>query len=338
MQQDIRYCTTPDGVRLAYAVTGKGPPIVRTSHWFAHVEHDIESPVFRHFLLDLARRHRLLRYDARGIGLSQRDVADVSFDMFVQDLATVVDAAGLDKFILFGLSQGCSQAIRYAANHPERVSRLILFGGYARGAYHRNEDLEAEKQKIELACALIRSGWGGNEESHRQFFSSQFIPEASKELQHSLNELQLVAATPAMAERFLLASTEVNVTDDLARIKCPTLVLHSTRDLRVPFTLGQELAARIPGAKLVPLDTSNHMIMPGEPAHRAMSDAVSDFLGDPRVRGYLPGTAGISERLEHKAKAIEQNWFIKFVLIFAAITGCLIFFWELWKAWEGRAH
>lgn len=335
MEQQIQYCTMSDGVRLAYSIIGQGPPIVRTSHWFAHLEHDLESPLYRHFMLDLARCHRLLRYDARGIGLSQRDNIEVTFERWIDDLETVVDRAGLDKFILFGLSQGAAQAIAYAARHPDRVTHLIIFGGYARGPYHR-ENPEKEKQKIELACALIRNGWGGQDESHRQFFTSQFIPDADKGLQHSLNEIQRVAATPAMAERFLLASTNVNVLDDLARIKAPTLVLHSTRDLRVPFALGQEIAAGIPGAKLVPLDTGNHLIMPGEPAHRVMSDVIADFLGDPRVRGHLPGTANFSERLEHKAKTLEQNWLIKFILVFAAMTGCLIFFYEIWKLTRGH--
>jgi len=294
----------------------------------------LPAPFFQHVLLDLARCHRLLRYDARGIGLSQRDNIEPSFTHFVDDLGTVIDAAGLDKVILFGLSQGGAQAIAYTARRPERVSHLILFGAYARGAFHR-KNFEEEKKKIELACGLIRSGWGGQEESYRQFFTSQFIPDASKEIQHSLNELQRVAATPEMAERFLMASTEADVSADLARIKCPVLVLHSTRDLRVPFSMSQEIAAAVPDAKLVPLDSANHLIVPGEPAQRAMSDAIADFLGDPRAR-HMPGTAGISERLEMKAKAIEQNWIIKFILIFAAISGCFIFFWEVWKMVHGE--
>jgi len=337
MNQQIQYCTTPDGVRMAYALTGEGTPVVRTSHWFAHLDDDLERPVYRHLLLDIVRCHRLLRYDARGIGLSQRDnVGTISFETFVADLGTVIDAAGLEKFALFGLSQGCAQAIAYTAGHPDRVSHLILFGGYARGAYRR-DNVEAEKQKIDLACTLIRSGWGSQDESHRQFFTSQFIPEADRDLQHELNETQRVAATPDMATRFLLASAEADVSADLDRIKCPTLVLHSTRDQRVPFAMGQELAARIPRAKLVPLDTGNHLIMANEPARRVMAEAIADFLGDKRPR-HMPGTEGLTQRLEHKARALEQNWFIKFVLVFAAITGCLIFFWEAWKAVRGSAH
>jgi pimeloyl-ACP methyl ester carboxylesterase len=325
MQQNIQYCTTPDGVRLAYSIVGKGPRLVRTSHWFAHLEHDLTSPIFRPNIVGLAQRHELLRYDARGIGLSQRDV-DVSFDKFVHDLGTVIDAAKFDRFVLLGLSQGCAQAIAYAAQHPDRVSHLILFGGYARGHLHR-DDMPGERDALELGCALIRNGWGSNQESHRQFFTSQFMPDADKELQHSLNETQRVAATAEMAERFLRANAEADVTPLLPGIRIPTLVLHPTGDQRAPFALGQEMAAKIPGAKFVPLDTRNHMLDPNEPAARTMANAIADFLGEKPIR-----TVAVSAQLEHKAKALEQHWFIKFVLIFAAITGCILFFWEIWKA------
>lgn len=329
MQQDIQYCTASDGVRLAYSIIGKGPRLVRTSHWFAHLEHDLTSPIFRPNILGLAQRHELLRYDARGIGLSQRDV-DVTFDKFVDDLETVIDAAKFDRFTLLGLSQGCAQAIAYAARHQDRVSHLILFGGYARGHLHR-EDMPGQREALELGCALIRSGWGSNEESHRQFFTSQFIPEGSKELQHSLNETQRLASTPDMAERFLRANADANVADLLPALRIPTLVLHPKGDLRAPFALGQEMAAKIPGAKFVPLDTRNHMLDPNEPASRAMAKAIADFLGEKPIR-----TVAVSTQLEHSARALEQHWFIKFMLIFAAITGCLLFFWEIWKAARGE--
>lgn len=173
MQQNIQYCTTADGVRLAYAVIGKGPRLVRTSHWFAHLEHDLTSPIFRPSILGLAQRHELLRYDARGIGLSQRE-AEVSFDKFVDDLETVIDAAKFDRFILLGLSQGCAQAIAYAARHQDRVSHLILYGGYARGYLHR-ENLAKQNETLELGCTLIRTGWAATRNrtassSHRNSF------------------------------------------------------------------------------------------------------------------------------------------------------------------------
>jgi pimeloyl-ACP methyl ester carboxylesterase len=331
VEQQVQYCTTPDGVRLAYSIIGKGSRLVRTSHWFSHLDHDLTSPIFRPDILGLAQRHELLRYDARGIGLSQRDV-DVSFEAFVGDLEFVIEAAKFDRFILLGLSQGCGQAIAYAARHPDKVSHLILYGGYARGQFHR-DDVEKQKERIELGCALIRNGWGSGEESHRQFFTSQFMPDADKELHHSLNETQRLAATPEMAERFLRANADFDVSALLPKITAPTLVLHPTGDLRVPFPLGQEMAAGIAGAKFVPLDTRNHMLAPNEPAHQVMVKAIAEFLGEKPIR-----TSGVSDRLDHRAKALEQHWSIKFVLVFAAITGCLIFFWEIWKAVRGGEH
>jgi pimeloyl-ACP methyl ester carboxylesterase len=337
VDQQIQYCTAPDGVRLAYSIIGKGkPPMVRTPHWFAHLEHDLESPVFRGMILAQAQQHQFLRYDARGIGLSQRDHVDISFEKWVSDLETVIDAARFDKFILLGLSQGVSQAITYAARHPERLTHLILYGGFTRG-HLRRDDPEKGKEALELACALVRNGWGGGEESHRQFFTSQFIPDAGREAHHSLNEMQRVSATPEMAERYLRAVAEIDVSDLLSKIKTPTLVLHATGDLRAPYSFAREIAAGIPGAKLVPLESRNHVVLNDEPAGRLMADAISDFLGEKRLR-HLPDTAGLSQRLEKKAHALEQNWFIKFVLIFAAITGCLIFFWEVWKAVRGGEH
>lgn len=332
MQQEIRYCTAPDGVRLAYALLGKGPPIVRAPHWFTHLDHDLNSPIQRHFVLGLAHGHRLLRYDARGNGLSQRDNVDVSFERWVSDLETVVDAAGFERFPLVGISQAASISIAYAARHPERVSHLIIYCGYARGLLQRNEDPDKLKQKLDLACALVRDGWGSNEESHRQFFTSQFIPGASVEQQHALNELARASATPEMAQRFLIETANVNVVDMLAKVKAPTLVMHVRNDLRVPFELGQEIAAGIPGAKFVTLEGRNHMLLPNEPAHRQFHNAVATFLGEKPVRGALPGTATISERVEDAVGSVERNWFIKIVVIFAAIAGCILFFWELWKA------
>ena len=334
MDQQIQYCTTPDGVRLAYSTIGKGPAMVRTPHWFAHLEHDLKSPVSRHMVLGLAHHHSLLRYDPRGVGLSQRDVAEISFERWVSDLETVIDRAGLDRFVLVGLSQGVAQAIAYAARHPERLTHLILYGGYARGHVYRDNP-EQQKKNLDLTRTLMREGWGGDQESHRQFFASQFIPDGTTELHHSLNEMMRVAATPEMAERFMTAIADTNVVDLLPTIKTPTLVLHARGDQRQPLALGQEIAAGIPGAKFVPLESRNHLLTADEPANRVMFDAIADFLGEKRIRA-LPGTAGLTERLEKKAKALEQNWFIKIVIVLAAVTGCFIFGLELWKLWKGH--
>lgn len=331
MHQEIQYCTTSDGVRLAYATLGKGSPMVRTSHWLTHIEHDLDSALFRHLLLGFAHDHRLLRYDARGNGLSQRDVDEISFERWVSDLETVVDAAGYDQFALVGLSQGVSFAIAYAVRHPERVSHLILYGGYARGLLHRDGDPEKLKQSLELMCGLVREGWGSEEESHRQFFTSQFMPDSTVEQQHSMNELQRISATPAVAERMLRVTANVNVANLLQKVKAPTLVLHARADLRVPFVLSQEIAAGIPGAKFVPLEGRNHMLLPTDPAFRQFYNAVATFLGDKPTRGALPGTATFLQRLDTAVGKLEHNWFIKLVVILAALTGVVIFFVEMWQ-------
>jgi pimeloyl-ACP methyl ester carboxylesterase len=330
MQQHIQYCTTRDGVRLAFSIIGKGSPIVRTPHWFAHLQHDLESPVFRHMLVGPARQHSLLRYDARGIGLSQRDNVELSLDKWVSDLETVVDCAKLDRFILFGLSQGVAQAIAYAARHPERLTHLILYGGFTRGLLHRDNP-EKQKEALELACTLVRNGWGSDDESYRQFFTSQFIPDADRKLQHSLNEMQRVAATPQMAERFVRAIADVNVAGELFKIKTPTLVLHTTGDLRAPYSFAQEIAAGIPGAKLVPLESRNHIVLADEPAHRVMSDAIADFLGDKRLRGSLPGTTPLTHQLNAAVGSLQHNWLVKLVVVTGALVSAGLAFLQLWR-------
>jgi pimeloyl-ACP methyl ester carboxylesterase len=330
MQQQIQYCTTPDGIRLAYSVIGKGTPIVRASHWFNNLEYDLKSPVYRHIILGLAHRHSLLRYDARGNGLSQREVAEISFDLWISDLETVVDRAGLDRFTLIGISQGASIAIAYAVKHPDRISHLIIYGGYARGLLHRGNP-EKQEHELDLARTLIREGWGSDQETYRQFFTSQIIPDGTAEQYRSLNEMERVSATPELAERLLCEFAKVNVTDLLPKVTVPTLVLHVRGDLRAPFADGQQIAASIPGAKFVPLEGRNHFILPNDRAHRGFFDAISSFLDDRPMRGSLPGTANLWERLEQRMRNLEQNWFIKFVIILAAITGVAIFFLEVWR-------
>jgi len=335
MQQHIQYCTTPDGVRLAYSIIGKGSPMVRTPHWFSHLEYDLESPVFRHVLVGRAQQHSFLRYDARGIGLSQRDNVEISFDKWLSDLEAIVDCAKLDRVILLGLSQGAAQAVAYAARHPERLTHLILYGGFTRGLLHR-ENVEKQKEALELACALVRNGWGTDEESYRQFFTSQFIPDCDRELQHSLNEMQRKAATPQMAERFMRAIANINDSTELSKIKTPTLVLHATGDLRVPYSFAQEIAASIPGAKLVPLDSRNHIVQANEGAHRVMADAIADFLGDKRMRGPLPGTASLARRFDAAIGSFQRSWLVKLVVIAGALVSAVVAFLQLWRILDER--
>jgi pimeloyl-ACP methyl ester carboxylesterase len=332
MHQEIKYCTMSDGVRLAYSTIGmgKGTPIVRIPHWFAHLEYDLKGPIFRHQILGLAHDHSLLRYDARGLGLSQREVTEISFDRAVEDLETVVDHVGLERFILVGLSVGASTAIAYASRHPERLTHLIIYGGFARGPLHR-EDPEKQRRTLELNRTLIREGWGSDQESYREFFTSQFFPDGGIEHHRWLNDVQRMAATPEIAERFLCMIADINVVDLLPTIRVPTLVMHSRGDVRIPFSLGQEIAAGIPGAKFVPLESRNHMILADEPANRMYFDAIASFLGDQRIRGALPGTATFMMRVERSVAAIERNWFIKIIVILSALIGFALFFPEFWR-------
>lgn len=330
MHQEIQYCTASDGVRLAYSIIGKGTPIVRIPHWFAHLEYDVKGLLYRHVILGLAHRYSLLRYDGRGIGLSQRDVPEISFERLIADLERVVDHAKLERFTLCGLSQGGALAIAYASRHLERVSHLIICGGFARGRLHRAGP-EKNKNTLELKCALIRQGWGGDEDSYREFFTSQFIPDGTIEHHRALNELQRVATSPGVAERILRIHAETNVFNLLRSIKAPTLVTHARGDQRVPFNEGQEIAAGISDAKFVPLETRNHIVVADEPAHRQFFDAVASFLGDGRIRGTLPGMSTLRERAQSRVAAMERSWPIKTIAILAALAGACVSFIQLYR-------
>ena len=276
-EQDIRFCQTRDGVQLAYAKTGQGPPIVKTGNWMTHLEFDLESPIWRHLYRDLSAEHTLVRYDARGNGLSDRDVPDVSFDHFVDDLETVVDDAGIDRFALLGVSQGCSVSIAYAVRHPERVSHLVLFGGYAVG-WRKRARTQAEKETGEAMLTLVRVGWGQENPAFRQLFTSQFIPGGTKEQADWFNELQRISTSPEDAVRNLMATGETDVMGLLAKVRVPTLVMHSRHDTRVPFESGRRMAAGIPGARFVPLESRNHLILEDEPAFPRFLEEIKSFL------------------------------------------------------------
>jgi class 3 adenylate cyclase/pimeloyl-ACP methyl ester carboxylesterase len=244
-EQEIHFCMTQDGVQLAYSLMGSGPPLVKTGNWMTHLELDVESPIWRHLYRELSREHTFVRYDARGNGLSDRDV-EVSFETFVSDLEAVVDAAGLKRFALLGISQGCAVSIAYTVRHPERVSHLILFGGYSLG-WAKRAKTAAEKEQGDAMVTLVRLGWGQENPAFRQLFTSQFIPGGTKEQADWFNELQRVSATPDDAARNLIANGDTDVTALLPQVSVPTLVMHSKDDARVPFDQGRRVAAGIPG-------------------------------------------------------------------------------------------
>src|SRR6476646_5347424 len=231
--QEIHFCQTRDGVQLAYARIGQGPPLVKTGHWMTHIEFDLESPIWRHLYQELSRDHSFFRYDARGNGLSDREVPDITFAKFVDDLEAVVDAAGIDRFALLGISQGCAVSVAYAVRHPERVSHLVLLGGFAVG-WKKRARTEAEKEAGEAMLSLVRLGWGQENPAFRQMFTSQFIPDANKEQADWFNELQRISTSPADAVRNVLAMAETDVSSLLSQVAVPTLVLHARHDARIP--------------------------------------------------------------------------------------------------------
>jgi class 3 adenylate cyclase/pimeloyl-ACP methyl ester carboxylesterase len=276
-EQEIHFCMAPDGVQLAYSRTGSGAPLVKTGNWMTHLEFDFESPIWRHLYRELSRDHTLIRYDARGNGLSDRDVENVSFETFVGDLETVVDAAGLDRFALLGISQGCAVSIAYAVRHPGRVTHLILFGGYALGWAKRARSA-AEKEQAAAMLTLMRLGWGQENPAFRQLFTSQFIPGGTKEQSDWFNELQRISTSPEDAVRNTMANGDTDVGMLLAQVNVPTLVMHSRNDARVPFDQGRRLAAGIPGARFVPLVSGNHLILEDEPAFPRFLQEIRTFI------------------------------------------------------------
>jgi len=276
-RQDIRYCTTADDVRLAYASIGSGPPLVKASNWLTHLDFEWGSPIWRHWWSALSQHHRVIRYDERGNGMSQRDVPDVSFDTWVRDLETVVDAAGLDRFPLLGISRGGPIAIAYAVKHPERVTHLVLYGAFAAGIAHVGtpEQLEARR----ALASLLRLGWGLNNPAFCRTFTCRFIPEATPEHQRWFDELQRVSTSPENAARLMDRDDHLDVRPLLSQVQAPTLVIHCDRDAAVLPERGRLLAASIPGARYVSLPSANHLMLEEEPAWGQFLEELGIFLG-----------------------------------------------------------
>jgi pimeloyl-ACP methyl ester carboxylesterase/DNA-binding winged helix-turn-helix (wHTH) protein len=277
-EQEIRFCTTGDGVRIAYATVGQGAPLVKTANWLSHLEFDWRSPIWRHWLRDLSRERTLVRYDERGCGLSDPEPGNFSFDGWLRDLEAVVDTRKLERFALLGISQGGPVAISYAAAHPERVSHLVLYGTYARGRNHRMT--EAQREERQALITLTEHGWGRDDPTYRQLFTSGFIPDAGPEQQRWFNDLQRESASGANAARFMRVFDSIDVREELPKLDLPVLVLHARDDKRVPFEEGRWLAASIKSAQFVPLDGRNHILLEDEPAWPAFVSEVNRFLSD----------------------------------------------------------
>jgi len=275
--QRISFCRATDGVRLAYATVGEGPPLVRAANWMTHLGYDIESPVWRHWVGDLSVGHTFIRYDERGCGLSDWDSGEFSFADWVADLESVVDALELQQFPLLGVSQGGAVAIAYAARHPERVSKLVLCGAYARGRGVRAVGPD-EQRAAALDLDLARVGWGRDDPAFRQVFAAQFLPDGTRADWAAFDQLQRRTTSSDNAVRFLTEFAGIDVREEAQQVRCPTLVLHCRDDHRVPMRSGQELAALIPDARLVALDSKNHLLTAAEPAWQVFLDEVRRFL------------------------------------------------------------
>ncbi|HEX4330183.1 MAG TPA: alpha/beta fold hydrolase [Burkholderiales bacterium] len=299
-QQQIRFCKGFDGTRLAYALSGTGPALVKAPHWLTHLEYEWQSPIWRPWIETFSRSRSFLRMDQRGCGLSSNEPAEISFEALVRDLEAVVDAAGLTSFALFGHSQGSAIAVEYAARHPQRVSHLVLLGSYARGAMKR-ELGPGNDDELQAQLKLIEVGWGRDDPSYRQMFSTQFIPSGTLEQLNSMSELQRRSATPANAMRIISSLFSIDVSASAARLQCPTLVLHARRDRRVPYDEGVHLAGLIAGARLLPLETDNHIPLEQEPAFGQFFEALEEFL--PRQPG---GAAAFAQLTAREGEVIER--------------------------------
>ncbi|MEX2454348.1 MAG: alpha/beta fold hydrolase [Rhodospirillaceae bacterium] len=275
-QQDIRFCRSSDGVELAYATVGAGYPIVKAANYLSHLEYDWESPVWRDFLKVLSRDNRLIRYDARGTGMSDWNVDRISFDDFVRDLETVIETTGVERFALLGISQGCATSIAYAIRYPERVSHLILHGGYAQGRLRRQTQVERERG--EAIIALMKAFWGTEQDGFSRMFSALFIPDGTEEQTRWWIDLQRVSASAENAVRIRRACDEIDIVDLLPRVAVPTLVLHSRREAVQPFEQSRLIASSIPNARFVPLDSANHIVLPQEPAWAGYIAEILAFL------------------------------------------------------------
>ena len=275
--QTVRFCRAGDGTRVAYAVSGEGAPLLKAANWLSHLDYDWESPVWHHWWEALSRTRRLIRYDARGCGLSDWDVDDFNMEVWTRDLETVVDAAGVDRFDLLGISQGGAVAQAYAATHPDRVRKLVLYGTYLRGRRARARTPE-QVAESDLQVQLARVGWGRDDPSFRRVFAMQFMPNGTFELWEQFAELQRRTTSPENAVRFLESYRRIDVSQLAPEITVPTLVLHSRDDRRVPVEEGRRVAATIPGSRFVTLESSNHILLADEPAWPRFLEEVERFL------------------------------------------------------------
>jgi pimeloyl-ACP methyl ester carboxylesterase/DNA-binding CsgD family transcriptional regulator len=289
VKQEVRFCTASDGVRLGYAVHGRGPPLVRVATWLTHLGSDRDSPVWSHWLARLGERNTVVRYDERGCGLSAGDVGRPTLDAWVGDLEAVVEASGVERFALLGISQGAAIAIAYAARNPERVTDLVLYGGYARGRKLRGQATEEH-----ALLASIQAGWDSPQPTFRRTFSMLFLPDGTTEQMQWFEDLLRSTTSPENAASLIDARGDLDVTALAPQVRARTLVLHCRGDRVVPVEEGLLLASLVPGARLTLLDSPNHILLE-EPAWEECVAELHGFLR-PRVAAPHVGVAELSPR------------------------------------------
>jgi pimeloyl-ACP methyl ester carboxylesterase/DNA-binding CsgD family transcriptional regulator len=275
--QQIRFCTSRDGTRIAYAICGSGPMLIRAPHWMSSINLELDSPVWRHWVALLARRHTLIRFDQRGCGLSDREGVEFSFERFVEDFEAVVDAVGPERFDLFGFSGGATTGIAYAARFPDLVNRFIICSSTAYGPLSTAATAKF-RQTAAIQLEAIELGWPNENPAFRQLFTSMLIPDGTAEQFRLFNEHVRLTTPPANGKRIIEAIWNVDIRSDAAKLRCPALVFHSRQDGRIPFEQGRELAGLIPGARFVPLESRNHLIFETEPAWKQVVEAINEFL------------------------------------------------------------
>lgn len=308
MGQVIRFCESFDGVRIAYAALGSGPPVVRTTYYLSNLEYDPEHSPWNPYRDELSKRYTLVCHDTRGFGLSDREVPEQGLQAWVRDLEAVVDDAGLDRFALFGTCHGGAVAIEYAVRHPERVSGMVLFGTYARGRAKRGpRDIQLE----EVGARLIELSWGFENDAFKQIWISLFQPSALPERHQALAALQRKSCNAATALALLGAAAQTDVRESAAMVRCPTLVLHTTRNPLLPLEEGRLLASLVPGARFVALDSDNHLITELEPAWKEFTQELHRFLdahgaARERATGLHGLTAREADILERIAQGLDN--------------------------------
>ena len=325
--QRIRYVRTSDRVQLAWAEAGAGPVMLKAANWLTHLDYEWESPVWRHWIRFFSDHYRYIRYDERGCGMTDRNTGDLSLERWVADVEDIVEAADIkEPFSLLGISQGGAICVAYAARHPERVSKLVLYGGYARGPFRRDDPERA--RFYQAMIDLARLEWGSDNPTFRQVFTSRFIPGGTDEQLGWYNELCRKTLTAEVAARLFESRAKIEVTALLGEVRAPTLVLHARGDAVVPITEGHILAAGIPGAQFIELDSNNHVLLENEPAWERFCNEVLEFTGlkrpsggegsvfaslSPREREVLKliteglGNAQIAERLSISEKTVRNH-------------------------------